>query len=84
MGISSELSELKFGDVLKKAGMTMLTKVGGASGPLYGSLLLGMSKSAPEEEIDFLNDGKVATHLTEHGRRLPTRVGLVLPLRLPC
>ena len=53
MGISTELSQLKFGEVLKKAGMTMLTKVGGASGPLYGSLLLGMSKCAPEEEIDL-------------------------------
>ena len=53
MGISSELSKLKFGEVLKKAGMTMLTKVGGASGPLYGSLFLGMSKCAPEEGIDL-------------------------------
>ena len=53
MGISSELSPLKFGEVLKKAGMTMLTKVGGASGPLYGSLFLGMSKCAPEEGIDL-------------------------------
>jgi len=53
MGISTELSQLKFGEVLKKAGMTMLTKVGGASGPLYGSLLLGMSKCAAEEEIDL-------------------------------
>ena len=53
MGISSELSQLKFGEVLKKAGMTMLTKVGGASGPLYGSLFLGMSKCAPEEGIDL-------------------------------
>ena len=51
--ISNELSQLKFNEVLKRAGMTMLTKVGGASGPLYGSFLIGMSKNSPEEEINL-------------------------------
>lgn len=31
---------------LHKAGMTLVMKVGGASGPLYGSLLMGMAKAA--------------------------------------
>ena len=31
-------------DLLKGVGMTLLTKVGGASGPLYGSAFLSMSK----------------------------------------
>lgn len=31
---------------LQKAGMTLVMKVGGASGPLYGSLLMGMAKAA--------------------------------------
>ena len=31
---------------LKKAGMAIVMTVGGASGPLYGSALLGMAKSA--------------------------------------
>ena len=48
----------------------MLTKVGGASGPLYGSLLLGMSKSAPEEEIGFV----VATITATDGDEAPNNV----------
>lgn len=63
MEISTELSQLKFGEVLKKAGMTMLTNVGGASGPLYGSLMLGMSKCIPEGIIDL----KVLAKMLEAG-----------------
>ena len=33
-------------EALQKAGMTLVMKVGGASGPLYGSLLMGMAKAA--------------------------------------
>ncbi len=33
-------------EALHKAGMTLVMKVGGASGPLYGSLLMGMAKAA--------------------------------------
>ena len=33
---------------LQKAGMTLVMSVGGASGPLYGSLLMGMGKLANE------------------------------------
>ena len=32
------------GAALKKAGMILVMKVGGASGPLYGSLFMGMGK----------------------------------------
>ena len=32
------------GDALQKAGMVLVTTVGGASGPLYGSLLMGIGK----------------------------------------
>jgi dihydroxyacetone kinase-like protein len=38
------LAELELGDALQKAGMTLVTTVGGASGPLYGSLLMGIGK----------------------------------------
>src|SRR4051794_30454787 len=38
------LAELDLGDALQKAGMTLVTTVGGASGPLYGSLLMGIGK----------------------------------------
>ncbi|MEO1224587.1 MAG: dihydroxyacetone kinase subunit DhaL [Pseudomonadota bacterium] len=38
------------GPALQAAGMTLVMKVGGASGPLYGSLLMAMGKAAPEGE----------------------------------
>ncbi|AJH78681.1 dihydroxyacetone kinase subunit DhaL [Heyndrickxia coagulans] len=39
-------------DVLKTAAMALLGKVGGASGPLYGSALIAMAKQAGENEQD--------------------------------
>ncbi len=41
-----ELEALGFGEALQKAGMTLVMKVGGASGPLYGSALMAMGKHA--------------------------------------
>lgn len=39
---------------LKKAGMILLSKVGGASGPLYGSFFIKMGKDvAGKSELDF-------------------------------
>lgn len=42
-------------DILKTVGMTLLSKVGGASGPLYGSAFIAMSKTVndatPQEVI---------------------------------
>jgi dihydroxyacetone kinase-like protein len=38
------LAALPAGDALQKAGMVLVTTVGGASGPLYGSLLMGIGK----------------------------------------
>lgn len=39
-------------DVLKTVAMALLGKVGGASGPLYGSALIAMAKQAGENEQD--------------------------------
>ncbi|NRG19003.1 dihydroxyacetone kinase subunit L [Rhizobiales bacterium] len=39
------LANMTFGEALKKAGMTLVMKVGGASGPLYGSAFMAMGKS---------------------------------------
>ena len=38
------LAAMAPGDALQKAGMVLVTTVGGASGPLYGSLLMGIGK----------------------------------------
>jgi len=43
--LGAELDAMPLGQALQKAGMTLVMKVGGASGPLYGSLLMGMGKS---------------------------------------
>ncbi len=45
--IAGELENLEFGEALNKIGMTLIMKVGGASGPLYGSFLLAMGKASP-------------------------------------
>ncbi len=45
---AEEIAALPFGEALKKAGTTLVMKVGGASGPLYGSLLMGMGKAAAD------------------------------------
>lgn len=38
------------GDVFKKTGMTLVSKVGGASGPLYGTFFLRLGQSAGDAE----------------------------------
>lgn len=37
------------GEALKSIGMTLVMKVGGASGPLYGTLFMTLGKELPEE-----------------------------------
>src|SRR4029450_12858414 len=38
-----------FPDALKSIGMTLVMKVGGASGPLYGTLFMALAKELPAE-----------------------------------
>jgi phosphoenolpyruvate---glycerone phosphotransferase subunit DhaL len=47
-----QLAQLPLGQALQKAGMALVMKVGGASGPLYGSLLMSMGKAAGEVPMD--------------------------------
>lgn len=49
----AELVELELWPALQKSGMTMVMKVGGASGPLYGSLFMAMAKAegSPVERV---------------------------------
>ena len=46
--LGPELDAMPAGQALQKAGMTLVMKVGGASGPLYGSLLMEIGKALPE------------------------------------
>ena len=52
-GQKDELQELALWPAVQKAGMSLVMKVGGASGPLYGSLLMSMGKAegAPVERF---------------------------------
>ena len=43
--LKDELSEENTGEVLKKIGMKIMTTVGGSSGALFSTLLIGMAKS---------------------------------------
>jgi dihydroxyacetone kinase-like protein len=44
-----DLSARNFGESLKGVGTTLVMKVGGASGPLYGTLFLSLGKSLEDE-----------------------------------
>ena len=57
---ADELAGLGFGAALQKAGMTLVMKVGGASGPLYGSGLMAMGKAAAERPADAAGGGSDA------------------------
>ena len=46
--IAGDIAALPAPAALQKAGMTLVMKVGGASGPLYGSLLMAMGKAITE------------------------------------
>lgn len=45
---SASLAAKTPAEALKAAGMLLVMKVGGASGPLYGTLLMGLGKNLPE------------------------------------
>jgi phosphoenolpyruvate---glycerone phosphotransferase subunit DhaL len=49
LAAADELSAKTFGESLKGVGTTLVMKVGGASGPLYGTLFLSLGKSLADE-----------------------------------
>ncbi len=52
-GISSELASMEWAAAFQKIGMTLMSTVGGASGSLYGSFFITMSKSAKDKTMDY-------------------------------
>ena len=50
---SDELAQLDWVAAWQKIGMTLMTVVGGASGSLYGTLFVAMSKAARERPLDI-------------------------------
>jgi len=63
----AELAALPLGQFLQKAGMTLVMKVGGASGPLYGSLFMAMGKAAPSEVNGGRVDGRAVAAMLAAG-----------------
>ena len=51
-----ELAALRLDQALQKAGMALVMKVGGASGPLYGSLLMAMGKAGAPQNVAGVAD----------------------------
>jgi dihydroxyacetone kinase-like protein len=49
LAAADELSAKGFGESLKGVGTTLVMKVGGASGPLYGTLFLSLGKALVDE-----------------------------------
>src|SRR5246500_5994305 len=49
LAAADELSAKTFGESLKGVGTTLVMKVGGASGPLYGTLFMSLGKSLDDE-----------------------------------
>jgi len=50
---ADELALLDWAMAWQKIGMTMMTTVGGASGSLYGTLFIAMSKAARDRSLDL-------------------------------
>jgi phosphoenolpyruvate---glycerone phosphotransferase subunit DhaL len=49
LAVADELSTKNLGESLKGVGTTLVMKVGGASGPLYGTLFMALGKSLADE-----------------------------------
>jgi dihydroxyacetone kinase-like protein len=49
---SEEIAQLDWAAALQKIGMTLMSTVGGASGSLYGTLFVTMSKALREKAVD--------------------------------
>jgi dihydroxyacetone kinase-like protein len=49
---SAEIAQMDWAAALQKIGMTLMSTVGGASGSLYGTLFVTMSKSLRDKAVD--------------------------------
>jgi len=53
MAQREELSRLDWAAAWQKIGMTLMSAIGGASGSLYGTLFIALSKAAREQSLDL-------------------------------
>jgi len=53
--LAAELAVLDWPEALQKIGMSVMSKVGGASGSLYGTFFLAMAKSFKDKDMSLAN-----------------------------
>jgi len=53
------IAQLDWAAAFKKIGMTLMTAMGGASGSLYGTLFIAMSKATKESELTLLDFAEI-------------------------
>lgn len=70
--IEEELGSLKSGEALNKIGMTLLAAIGGAAGPLFASLFMGMAKVPGSDDMD---DSKTVAKMFSSGVELVKQRG---------
>lgn len=56
---SAEIAQLDWAAAFKKIGMTLMTAMGGASGSLYGTFFIAMSKATKESELTLLGFAEI-------------------------
>lgn len=82
-----ELADKDIGTILKTAGMTLVSTVGGASGPLYGSAFMkaGLVMAGKEEMnlLDFLNTMDAAVEAVKQRGKSTTEEKTMLDAMVP-
>jgi dihydroxyacetone kinase-like protein len=72
LGIDEALVPLKPGEALNKIGMTLLSTIGGAAGPLFASMFMGMAKVPGSDDI---HDSKTVAKMFSSGVELVKQRG---------
>ena len=54
-GLAAELGQKDWSAAFQKIGMSLMSTMGGASGSLYGTLFIAMSKAMKEKEMNLQN-----------------------------
>jgi phosphoenolpyruvate---glycerone phosphotransferase subunit DhaL len=61
MAQRDELSQLDWATAWQKIGMTLMSSIGGASGSLYGTLFIALSKAAREQSLNLQSFAEIFT-----------------------
>jgi dihydroxyacetone kinase-like protein len=59
---SDAISQLNWADAFKKTGMITMSTIGGASGSLYGTLFIAMSKAVGDQPVTLQHFSEVYAH----------------------